>query len=82
MLLATVEADFKKSDALPRFVLEKNVDGIIVAGKVPQNLIDRITVLQIPITFVDYEYTSKCCRVAQVNWSPLYCRQLKWVNSI
>jgi len=61
VLLSTVESDFKKGDTLPRFVLEKNVDGIIIAGKVPQNLIDRITALKIPITFVDFEYTSKCC---------------------
>ena len=49
ILLTTVKSNFKKSDQLPRFVLEKSIDGIIIAGKVPQNLIDRICVLNIPV---------------------------------
>ncbi|MCB9248682.1 MAG: LacI family DNA-binding transcriptional regulator [Ignavibacteriales bacterium] len=55
VLLTTVKSNFTKEDSLPRFILEKSVDGIIIAGKVPQNLIDRICVLEIPIVFVDYE---------------------------
>ncbi len=61
VLLSTIESDFDKDDTLPRFILEKNVDGVIIAGKVPQNLIERILEFKIPITFVDYEYSLKCC---------------------
>jgi len=55
VLLSTVKPNFTDKDTLPRFLLEKSVDGIIIAGKVPQNLIDRIHDLEIPIVFVDYE---------------------------
>ncbi len=55
VLLSTVNSKYQSEDPLPRFVLEKSVDGIIIAGKVPQNLIDRIHDLEIPIVFVDYE---------------------------
>ena len=54
-MLSTVKPNFTDKDTLPRFLLEKSVDGIIIAGKVPQNLIDRIHDLEIPIVFVDYE---------------------------
>ncbi|MBI9070410.1 MAG: LacI family DNA-binding transcriptional regulator [Melioribacteraceae bacterium] len=61
VLLATVESNFNEEDQLPRFIQERNVDGIIIAGKVPQNLIDRILELKIPLAFVDYETTNNCC---------------------
>lgn len=61
ILLATVNSDFSQNDPLPRFVLDKSVDGIIIAGKVPQNLIDRILNLDIPIVFVDYQTSTNCC---------------------
>jgi LacI family transcriptional regulator len=61
ILLTTVKSDFSDENPLPRFVLEKSVDGIIIAGKVPQNLIDRICGLNIPIVFVDYETKNNCC---------------------
>ncbi len=49
--LQLVKSNYNNNDPLPRFILNKSVDGIIIAGKVPQNLIDRITVLNIPISF-------------------------------
>jgi len=61
ILLTTIKSDFNKTTPLPRFILEKNVDGIIIAGKVPQNLIDRICELKYPIVFVDYEINNNCC---------------------
>lgn len=54
ILLTTVSASFKKADPLPRFVLERNVDGVILAGKVPQNLIDELKNHNLPLVFVDY----------------------------
>jgi len=60
ILLTTVKSDFSDSDPLPRFILDKSVDGLIVAGKVPQNLIDRICGLKLPIVFVDFATNNDC----------------------
>jgi DNA-binding LacI/PurR family transcriptional regulator len=49
-----VFSDYANNEPLPRFIEEKSVDGIIIAGKVPTLLIDRITHYKIPIVFVDY----------------------------
>lgn len=54
VLLTTVNSNFDRNEPLPRFIEEKSVDGIIIAGKVPINLIDRIAQIDIPFVFVDY----------------------------
>jgi len=54
ILLTTVAADFQKGDQLPRFVLERNIEGIILAGKIPATLIDALVSYNIPLVFVDY----------------------------
>jgi LacI family transcriptional regulator len=54
VLLTTVNSEFVKGEPLPRFIQEKNVDGIIIAGKIPLPLIDRIKLMKIPLVFVDY----------------------------
>ena len=54
ILLTTVGPSFNKSKDAPRFLLERNVDGVILAGKVNSNLIDYIDALGIPIVLVDY----------------------------
>jgi len=54
ILLTTISSDFSETDKLPRFVLEGNVDGIIVAGKVPESLILQLDLYGIPLVFVDY----------------------------
>jgi len=54
ILLTTVDTDFRKGDLLPRFVLERSVDGVIIAGKVPDTLIESIQEHNLPIVFVDY----------------------------
>ena len=53
ILLTTVENKFTKRD-IPRFLLEKNVDGVILAGKVPVGLIDYIYRYDLPTVFIDY----------------------------
>lgn len=40
--------------------MDKSVDGLIIAGKVPPNLIDRICELKLPIVFVDYTINNDC----------------------
>ncbi len=54
ILLTSIRQDFNENDPLPRFILNKSVDGIIIAGKVPHNLIERISSYNLPTVFVDY----------------------------
>lgn len=54
VLLATVSNNYIKSDPLPRFILEKNADGLIIAGKVPAGLIDNLEKTGLPAVYVDY----------------------------
>ena len=54
ILLNTVPKKFNKCDSLPRFVLEQNVDGIIIAGKVPPEIIKCLESYNVPLVFVDY----------------------------
>ena len=41
ILLTTIENKFSKK-SIPRFLLEKNVDGVILAGRVPESLVNYI----------------------------------------
>lgn len=54
ILLTTVASDYSENDPLPRFILDRSVDGVIIAGKVPHILIDRIAKYKLPLIFVDY----------------------------
>jgi LacI family transcriptional regulator len=54
MLLTTVPSDFDTRQVIPRFVLEKNVEGIIIAGKVPYKLVKLLEDFDIPLVFIDY----------------------------
>lgn len=54
VLLATVGSEFKEGDPLPRFVLERSSDGIIIAGKVPTPLLKELEAFNLPLVFVDY----------------------------
>lgn len=54
ILLTTVKSDYSKEDPLPRFVSDKSVDGIIVAGKIPDALVNKLSGSKIPMIFVDY----------------------------
>lgn len=54
VLLTTVSSNFCEDDPMPRFVLDRNVDGIIIAGKIPEQLIKRLSKYKLPIVFVDY----------------------------
>ncbi len=55
ILLTTVSRQFHPQRTIPRFLLEKNVDGIIVAGWVNEKLLEYMTHLGLPIVLVDYE---------------------------
>ncbi len=54
VLLTTIDSNFNDDNKLPRFILERNIDGIIVAGKVPSSFIEKLNKYHFPIIFVDY----------------------------
>lgn len=58
ILLTTVQDEYIPGTT-PRFLLERNVDGVIIAGKVSPKLIDHIDSFGIPIVLVDYELKRK-----------------------
>jgi len=55
ILLTTVGNQFDPDQSVPRFLLERNVDGVIIAGKLNEKLIAYIDSLGLPIVLVDYE---------------------------
>ncbi len=59
VLLTTVSTEFDDRKKLPRFVLEKNAEGIILAGKIPERLILELEKFNIPLVFIDY-FCSPC----------------------
>lgn len=59
ILLTTVGNQFSRNTDVPRFLLERNVDGIIIAGKINERLVDYIESLGLPIVLVDYELPRK-----------------------
>lgn len=54
IILTTIPPEFSDQSPLPRFVLQKSVDAIIIAGKVPDTLIDRLDDHRIPLVFIDF----------------------------
>jgi LacI family transcriptional regulator len=59
ILLTTVGLQFKHNGSTPRFLLERNVDGVIIAGKINEKLVEYIESLGLPIVLVDYELKRK-----------------------
>ena len=53
ILLTTVESKFSRKD-IPRFLLEKNIDGVILAGKIPAGLIGYLNRFDLPVIYIDY----------------------------
>jgi LacI family transcriptional regulator len=54
ILLTSIPENLPRKIKMPRFVLERNVDGIIVAGKIPSRYLSILEANGIPIVFVDY----------------------------
>ena len=54
VLLSMIPAGYNGKDTLPRFVLENSVDGIIIAGKVPDLLVENLQKYHCPIVYADY----------------------------
>lgn len=59
VLLSTVSLRFSDKKDLPRFLLERNVDGVIIAGKVSLRFIEQVESFGIPIVLVDFAVRRK-----------------------
>ena len=59
ILLTTVDTQAKSKNGIPRFLLERNVDGVIIAGKIGERLVERIDQLGVPLLLVDYALKRK-----------------------
>lgn len=57
ILLTTIGTRFRTQTAIPRFLLDRNVDGVIFAGKVHDKFVAYVETLDLPIVLVDY-----CCK--------------------
>ena len=55
ILLTTVAPTIRGTKEMPRFLLEHNVDGVIIAGKIGTPWIDYVRERNLPIVLVDYE---------------------------
>ncbi len=53
VLLTTIEQQFSEKQ-IPRFLLEKNVDGVILAGTVPGKILETIRERDLPCVLIDY----------------------------
>jgi LacI family transcriptional regulator len=64
ILLTTVPNKFRSSH-LPRFILERNVDGVILAGKISESYATAVVDEGLPAVVVDFEF--KKSRMPAVN---------------
>jgi LacI family transcriptional regulator len=55
VLLTTVAPTIRGTKEMPRFLLEHNVDGIIIAGKIGAPWIGYVRERNLPIVLIDYE---------------------------
>jgi LacI family transcriptional regulator len=67
VLLTTIPEPPPKKIKLPRFVTERNVDGIVVAGKIPENYLKHLEDEDIPIVFVDYSTEDHDCSAVLID---------------
>jgi len=54
VLLTVVNNEFRGKKDIPRFLIDRIVDGIIIAGRVPYPLINHIQKYNIPTIFIDF----------------------------
>ena len=59
ILLTTVKLDFNTRTDLPRFLKFDDVDGVVLAGRVPHNLITLLENRKIPFVLIDYQIPGK-----------------------
>jgi LacI family transcriptional regulator len=59
VLLTTVSSQKRARNGIPRFLPEQNVDGVIIAGKVGEDLLMKIEQFGIPVVLIDYNFPRK-----------------------
>lgn len=59
ILLTTVKLDFNIPADLPRFLKYDDVDGVVLAGRIPHNLVSMLEKRKIPFVLLDYEIPGK-----------------------
>jgi LacI family transcriptional regulator len=67
ILLTAVSKRFNPSKFVPRFLLEKNVDGVIIAGRIDKGLINYIDSLGLPLVLIDYEFNRNIFSTILIN---------------
>lgn len=55
VLLTTIPRDYRKGEHTPRFLRERSVDGLLIAGKVSDAFLEEVQTLKLPAVLVDYE---------------------------
>lgn len=55
VLLTTIPTRYSSGDHIPRFLRERNVDGVLVAGKVADEFIHEVQDLDVPVVLIDFE---------------------------
>jgi LacI family transcriptional regulator len=58
VLLATVPRSYDREIHRPRFLRERTIDGLLVAGKVSRELLEDVARLDIPVVLIDFEFGS------------------------
>lgn len=61
VLLATIPEEYHAGVDTPRFVRERNVDGVIVAGKVDIAFIEELVSVGLPFILVDFSHADYPC---------------------
>lgn len=56
VLLATVPGVYRARTDTPRFLRERAVDGVVVAGRVPDAFLDELAATRLPVVLVDFAY--------------------------
>ncbi|MGH7494179.1 MAG: LacI family DNA-binding transcriptional regulator [bacterium] len=67
ILLTTVPSSFRVESDLPRFLRERNVDGILFAGRVPLALAQHVRELGLPHVFIDFSPRHKTSNVVMMD---------------
>ncbi len=58
VLLTTIPDRYVPHEHAPRFLRERNVDGVLVAGKVDDAFVQQLETYRLPVVLIDYELGS------------------------
>lgn len=55
VLLTTIPRDYRRGEHAPRFLRERSVDGLLIAGKVSDVFLEEVRAMKLPTVLIDYE---------------------------